>query len=156
MQYSPMFGELLFNLFYTVIFIIFSSINIYFYNEIKSKPSTAISNNEAESMFVTSIVLLCIALIVLIYFLYRLFTHTTKIESVPDRGVIVKKSMDRRTTLDRYDILPVDERKKQTQFFDQVKTPRNANFDLDQNIDFNSNDQARITAPKRGIIGEGF
>ena len=144
MIYSPNFGELLFNLFYTVVFIIFSGINVYFYEKIRSKPSTAISNNEAESMFVTSIVLVCISIIVLVYFLYRLFKHTSsKVEIVRNNGILVKTSPTSRQlnnqsedTLKNFDLSDISNigKKPSFDFFNNElgKQRTNINSDIEQ------------------------
>ena len=119
MESSSQFAEIVFNLFFCLIIIVFTGFNVDYYNKIREKPSQAITTTEADSMFYVSIAILVLTALIFSYFIYRIFTFREE-----EKNLFIQSQP--RTTLDRYNVVSMDNRNPQ--FFNQpASSLRNVN-----------------------------
>ena len=111
MESSSQFAEILFNLFFCLIIIVYAGFNVDYYEKIRKKPSQAITATESDSMFYVSAVILAFSIAIFAYFIYRIFSFREKEEKL-----FVSQS-NSRATLDRFNLESMG--KRNPQFFNQ-------------------------------------
>jgi hypothetical protein len=141
MESSSQFAEILFNLFFCLIIIVYAGFNVDYYEKIRKKPSQAITATESDSMFYVSAVILAFSIAIFAYFIYRIFSFREKEEKL-----FVSQS-NSRATLDRFNLESMG--KRNPQFFNQSVR------DLG-NIKQSYQDAPPLYKPKNQIIGRGF
>ena len=139
MESSSQFAEIIFNLFFCLIIIVFTGFNVDYYNKIREKPSQAITTTESDSMFYVSIVILTLTVLVFTYFIYRIFTFREE-----EKNLFIQSQP--RATLDRYNLASTNIRNPQ--FFNQ--SARNLG-NINQSIQ-----ESPLYRQRQNIGGSGF